>query len=428
MPPKTKKKSAQTRAPGVTFRNGVAYWQRTHERLSGGRAYKSLETRDPDLANSYAGALNTLMDRGDWGVIDRWTEGHTHITDIARAVREGDYASLRRLNMKGVSLRETIEAFLGRAEATLSPKRTAQLRSMLSGLVAFLCEDDGDFMMHEMTRDRCETFLHEPKESIGGVPWSAGSQSEARTICGSLWTYAIEKETEEAAQSEGALVVSIGANPWKKARVPKKRKTRFAFCTPAEAADVLGHPDIIDLPRRAFMAIGFFAGLRDAEIRNLRTSVDVNLQRGEITVQPRAGEYEWMTKTDASVRTIPIPEGLVRIIRRHVELGFAGDRYLFIMPGADRPISDNTARKWARLAYEAAGLRYGRKEGDSLTLHSTRHSYATWMLSGGVTLPTAARRLGDTQEQVLKTYAHAMPIDESRANDVIAAAAEGIAK
>jgi integrase len=53
--------------------------------------------------------------------------------------------------------------------------------------------------------------------------------------------------------------------------------------------------------------------------------------------------------------------------------------------------------------------------------HVTRHTFATELLSNGVSLAKVAAYLGDTKETVLATYAHFLPGDETRARDVMGA-------
>jgi site-specific recombinase XerD len=68
--------------------------------------------------------------------------------------------------------------------------------------------------------------------------------------------------------------------------------------------------------------------------------------------------------------------------------------------------------------------RDGRDFGQGLTgsfIHVLRHTYATLALSTGVDLTTVARRLGDDEVTVLRTYSHAVPSVEERAAEVVAA-------
>lgn len=54
--------------------------------------------------------------------------------------------------------------------------------------------------------------------------------------------------------------------------------------------------------------------------------------------------------------------------------------------------------------------------------HDTRHTYASVLLSGGVSVAAAAEYLGHTPGVLLATYAHLLPGDHDRARAVVEAA------
>lgn len=406
---------------GLTWRNGAAYWQRTHAKLPAGRVVRSLgvSADRAELAGQYAGALNNLMERGDWNIIARWVAGELHVTDIARAVREGDYSALKRLNAEGLRLGDVYARFMTRMEATRSERRVANVRSTLDALVDLY---GADLPMHMLTREQAEAFLHAPKATIGGQAWAAGTQIEARTIAKALWTFAHEIEAELCEQ--GGAVPLLTSNPWRRARVPTKRPTRFAYLQKNEARALLAHPSITGTPVAAFLALGIFAGLRTGEIRHLRMTEDVDMGRGKLRIQSRKGDYPWRPKSRRSERDVPIAPALAAVLAEHIERGYAGTRYLIRTVGKDRPISKSTGIRWVELAFEDAGLRYGRK-GDALTAHSLRHTFGTWLVAAGIPIPTVAKLMGNSKEVCLNTYAHHIESDEGRAIVVIEQAAAG---
>jgi len=55
--------------------------------------------------------------------------------------------------------------------------------------------------------------------------------------------------------------------------------------------------------------------------------------------------------------------------------------------------------------------------------HDTRRTFASVLLSDGVSVAAVAEYLGDTPAVVLNTYAHLMPADHDRARAAIEAAA-----
>jgi len=55
-----------------------------------------------------------------------------------------------------------------------------------------------------------------------------------------------------------------------------------------------------------------------------------------------------------------------------------------------------------------------------IRLHDLRHSHVSNLIAAGVPIPAVAQRIGDTIQQVEKTYAHMMPDSEQFMNDQIA--------
>jgi len=391
--------------------------------VGGDRIWKSLEADwGSEAAIQRAAAVSQIWDRGDWPILRRWAAGEVHITDLVRAVRDGQYDRLKRLNADGYLLGRAVEEHLRRTEATRSARTLAAHRTACEALIAHF---GADYPMQDLTTAEAEAFLHAPKATNNGEPWSPASQRIYRMVAGALWRYAIDREAEEAERQ--GVVPTLTRNPWTRARVREDRRARPGVLTEEEIRDLLAHPAVAGTPREAFLAIAAYAGLRLREIIHLRTGIDVILDgpRPFIRVQSRDGEYAWRTKTRRSERDVRITRSLADTIRAHIARGYAGTRYLFRSPGEDRPISANTARRWTMEAFEAAGIRYGRDDGEGLTLHSLRHSHATILLSRGVSIAKVAERLGDTQQVVLETYSHAIPDDEERALEILERAATG---
>lgn len=436
MPRKARTRTrARALIPGLQRRGSRAYYGRSFPAAVGGdRIWKSLEADwGTELAVTRAAAVSQLWDRGDWPIIRRWAAGEIHISELVRAVRDGDYERLKRLNADGYLLGRAIEEHLQRTEAT---RRAGTLRVHRAVCQALLRHFGADRPMHSITTQEIEAFLHAPKDTVRGDddarPWAPATQSQYRMVGGALWTYAIEREREEAELRHA--IPSLTRNPWRAARIRKAPRVRPAVLSPEEIRDLLAHPEVAGTPQAAFLGCAAYAGLRQQEIAHLRPSEDVviwpesewtPIQAGVLRVQNRKGEGEWYAKTDNSERDVPITPTLARLILEHIRRGYSGTRYLFRAPGRDRPIHRSTSDRWTARCFEAAGIRYGRTEGDGLTLHHLRHSYATMLLSQGVSIAVVAELMGDTQEVVLQTYSHALPNDRDRALAILEMAATG---
>lgn len=422
MPPK-KRKSRKVGGGPLLKRAGRYYWNKWHERLPGGHVFKSLRTGDQEIAEVYAGHLRTLMDRGDWSVIERWVRDELPISDLARMVREGEWSQLKRLHSSGLLLGEQRKDYLERVLATRR-RRTHRVReSALRLAVAHFGEQTP---MHAVTKAAAEAYLHasRPDPRLKGEqeakPWSPNTQRSHRVTLAAFWQWAMEREHEEAEKQKAAP--SLLSNPWRKAEIKKRGLPRFSFFTPEQARALLHHRSVVGKPVAALLATAFYAGLRAAELAHLRTDVDVNLDRGFIQVQAREGAHPWEPKTDNSHRKVRIIPALLPYLRHH-RPRFAG-RYFFHALGRDQPPSGTTLQRWVEEALTEAGFKYGRSE-DALSLHSCRHSFVTWLVADAVPLPTVAKLAGDTVQMILSTYAHHLPDKEDVAYALLDKAAKG---
>ena len=90
----------------------------------------------------------------------------------------------------------------------------------------------------------------------------------------------------------------------------------------------------------------------------------------------------------------------------------------FIFGNGVVPISTTTLDRKRNCYCEAAGVK-------RIRIHDFRHSHASYLISINTDLATIAKRLGDTIEVVLNTYAHLFPSNQvvlvGKLNELIAA-------
>src|SRR5262245_20773748 len=240
----------------IRQRAGIWYYERQHERLEGGRLVKSLGTRDGSLAQTYAMALNTLCERGDWGTLERWRKDELHITDIARAVREGEFSNLKRV--KETLLGDAVDKFLAQTKAVSQKKRTHQNYTSACNLL--LHEFGGGAPMSGITSEMAAEWLYEPKATTNGNVWSVRSQKFNRSVYRALWAMVMKSE-QERAERNGA-VVNITRNPWTAVKLGVERQTRHAFLTPEQWQHLITHEDVAGTPTALLLGLGCLAGLR----------------------------------------------------------------------------------------------------------------------------------------------------------------------
>jgi integrase len=390
----------------------VYYWQKTHAKMPKGRVFRSLETRDEAVAIGYAGALQTLIDRGDFSVVARWVAGEIHIGDLARQVREGNWQGLMRLHSEGLGLGAEVEDFLARVRA-LKSARTHEVKE--SALRIAVEHFGAERRLHTVTKAEAEAYLQAKRETAKGSPWAPNSQRSHRAILAEMWDWAREREAEAAKVANAAP--TLAGNPWRGAKIPKRGPARFSFFTVEQARTLLAHGDTAGTHKAALFASALYAGLRAGELAHLRTDADVDLARWYFHIQAHAGDYAWTPKTSNSYRKVLIVPALRPYLKAHRKT-FAGERYFFKAEGRDSPPSISTLDLWTKEAFEAAGFKYGRT-GEALTLHSCRHSFATWLIAAGVPVTTVAKLLGDTLETVLAVYAHHLPEMETAAYELL---------
>ncbi|MCT1776759.1 site-specific integrase [Brachybacterium sp. p3-SID957] len=157
----------------------------------------------------------------------------------------------------------------------------------------------------------------------------------------------------------------------------------------------------------ASVYLGAYAALRAGEALGL-TRRDVNVKAGTVRVLRSAGtttpgaERIGATKTDASKRTVAIPETVASKLRDHLaeHVGPEPGAYLFESPAkAGRPVSYQALRAHFRDAADACGY-------PSLTFHGLRHVGAVLAARAGATIRELQDRLGHRSMAIAMTYQH----------------------
>lgn len=384
-------------------------------RIPGGRLTLSLGTTSKVEARRREAAIRRLVDADEWAVLERLRRREIRLADVLRAVERNDVPSLRPATGAG-------EYALGaQADITLEHVSDGARGNYEAILGLFRADMGEDFPMESLTRADALRWLRSPKRTNGGKPWSPARRELARTILGRLWSEAIYRATEAAERTGDRPVLS--RNPWKDSGPTRGSKEtiqpRQEYLTPAQWDRLL--ETVRGTERAAFYALCCLAGLRRTEALMLRTGIDVELPengRGRVRVQPRDGAYPWKPKTARSVRDVPVCRELRAVLEEHVRLGFAGDRYFIHPPHADKPYQEDVPSGfWAPRDFPAAGLPFGRS--GALTVHSLRHTFASWLVQRDASVLKVARLMGDTVAMVEKVYGHLSPMDMEGVVDLL---------
>jgi integrase len=164
---------------------------------------------------------------------------------------------------------------------------------------------------------------------------------------------------------------------------------------------------------RAFVALCAFAGLRLGEAAAVQVG-DIDFLRRTLHVQRQVQradrrQVEIRPPKYGSKRTVYLPDELLTILARHIELhgiGSAPAAWLFEGERGNPP-HQNSVGYWWRATRDAAGVQ--------LRLHDLRHFFASGLIAAGCDVVTVRRALGHkSATTTLNTYAHLWPSAEDR--------------
>jgi integrase len=201
----------------------------------------------------------------------------------------------------------------------------------------------------------------------------------------------------------------VRTSPCVKVKLPKVQPKRVE---PLAIEQV--HALVEAMPERykALVILGAGCGLRQGEafgltvdrIDWLRKTLTVDRQLVQVTGKlPALGPL----KTDASYRTLPLPEVVLEALSVHLALFPAGpDGLVFTGPRGRSLRRTDFSGIW-RPACRRAGL------ADTITFHDLRHTYASLLIHRGQSIKVVQRRLGHKDaHETLNVYSHMWPDSE----------------
>lgn len=257
---------------------------------------------------------------------------------------------------------------------------------------------------------------------LGRRPLAGLRKSDVEALCASL---ALAPSTVATVhQHLGQLLAGavedglIVRNPATRARLPKREPSK-AQPVPLDVVERI--QDALPAWMAVAVPLGVGAALRQGEASGLTVDrvdflrrtlrVDRQLLSRFVPV-PVLGP----PKTESSHRTIPLATFLLDALADHLRRCPAGPADLVLRSPAGLPLdSDRFGHQWRQACRSAGvpGLRY----------HDLRHTFASTLLSRGVSVKAVADWLGHASPMItLATYAHLMPADEDVARAVLDAA------
>jgi integrase len=204
----------------------------------------------------------------------------------------------------------------------------------------------------------------------------------------------------------------IERNPLVSVVGPQATAKESRHLTPDEAAQILELAAKTNW--RSHIEILLATGLRRGELLGLRWS-DCDLDHQTATVRSSLSDANGVvklkgTKTDKP-RTVPLSGLALEALRRQrvsqareklaAGAAYNDQGFVFADPLGDPTVPDNLTKAFASLA-KRAGIK-------GVTLHSTRHSTATWLLSAGADVHSVQTILGHSvPSTTLNIYGHAV--------------------
>lgn len=179
-------------------------------------------------------------------------------------------------------------------------------------------------------------------------------------------------------------------------KMPKRRapKTQMKIWT-QEEFDRFAE-NISDPKWHCLFTLLFYTGRRIGEI----IALSPNDIKGDTIVFDKSvtrktideSTYKLTSTKEEKVQQIPICD----IVKKELK-SFHGDTPFFF--GGSKPISDNTIRRKFDKYTQIAGL-------ERIRVHDLRHSFVSMLIHLGANFNVIADLIGDTVEQVIKTYGH----------------------
>lgn len=183
---------------------------------------------------------------------------------------------------------------------------------------------------------------------------------------------------------------------------PKQRaqKTKMKIWTREEFERFIS---VVDDPIfHAFFTLLFFTGRRKGEVYALTPSdikSDSIVFDKSVTRKTYSGKSFAVTSTKAE-RTQEIP--VCRVVQEELK-NYQGESPFFF--GGEAPLSDNILRR--------SFLKFCKKaDMEPIRIHDLRHSFVSMLLHKGANFMVVADLIGDTVDQVIKTYGHLYESDK----------------
>ncbi|MGI8498568.1 MAG: tyrosine-type recombinase/integrase [Gemmatimonadaceae bacterium] len=375
-----------------------------------GRVRLSLKTKRRDEAVRRHAALETLIRIGDVELVDELRARKLNIEAVARCVRDQRPFTTLRHGDEWPRLGAAVESYLAWIKA--HPKRSKNTHTQAKHYLARTLDVIGaDVPVDRVTGEMVDGLVQSLRETVSGLtgqPLSQWTISLHLQKLGALYTWLGKQESRRAAEAKRAPRPLH--NPVDRDLVTEHEGGRVRFLTEAEAAQlVAATPEQMLLP----VLTALLCGLRLGEVTHLRPPPhDIDLENGLLIVQEKPG---WRVKTRQR-REVPIPDEFRPVLLRHLARYASADWMCPSSIKLGQPITEHRFGMIFRRIAQDAGFATERSDPNKVTLHTLRHTFASWLVMRGVDLFTVAKLMGHSSiDMVVRVYGHLSPDHKRRA-------------
>jgi len=289
------------------------------------------------------------------------------LAERLKDIRQGRNPELRRIAPKPFT--EMVAEFLERHARKLKAYHSVKLNT--DALVKYF----GDRMLQEITPKLIEDFI---KARLGDGA-SKATTNRQRACLSKIFNCAIDWDYYG------------GENPVRRVKPFKESAGRVRFLSAEEAAKLIEKATAY---LRPIVICALHTGGRLGEILSLRWE-DVDLDRGVLY-------FDQTNTKSGKQREIPIDGELRAALEEQRKRRFMGGdarEYVFTWRG-NRIVGRGGVRTAFERARDLAGL------GEDVTLHTCRHTFASWFMINGGDLYRLQKYLGHSTITLTQRYAH----------------------
>lgn len=278
------------------------------------------------------------------------------------------------------------------AKITLRPTTQSEYESLI---YKHIIPEIGEIQLDKLTQNDLQQFYLRLKTKgrlIRTEIYGVGLSDRMVRACHILCQKSLEKSVEEKL---------IRINPATGCKLPPKKSKEMKVLTREEMQRF-----IIQAKNDGYFELFILelcTGMRRGEILGLQWE-DLNMRTGELKIPRQVALLNGRLhitepKTKASVRTIILPEDIVKMLARYKET--TNSKWMFPSPvKEDMPRNPSAVRKVLARTLKKAGCKH-------IRFHDLRHTFATTALANGMDIKTLSAIIGhNSAETTLNIYTH----------------------